>query len=53
LAQNLERFHEIVVEDSLFGKDTDGTEDLKDPKTTSARCRPDQTLVFDIGLFDE
>ena len=37
LAQNLERFHQIIVEDSLFGKDTEGTEDLKDPKTTAAR----------------
>ena len=36
LAQNLERFHENVVEESLLGKDVDGTEDMRDPRTSSA-----------------
>lgn len=36
LAQNVERFYENVVEDSLFGKDPDGTEDMRDPRTATA-----------------
>ena len=36
LAQNIERFYQNVVEDSLFGKDPDGTEDMRDPRTSTA-----------------
>jgi hypothetical protein len=32
----LERFYENVVEDKLFGKDVDCTEDLRDPRTSTA-----------------
>ena len=36
LAQNVERFYLNVVEDSLFGKDLDGTEDMRDPRLSTA-----------------
>ena len=36
LAQNVERFYLKVVEDSLFGKDLDGTEDMRDPRLSTA-----------------
>ena len=36
LAQNVERFYLNIVEDSLFGKDIDGTEDMRDPRMSTA-----------------
>ena len=35
IAQKVERFYKNIVEESLFGKDPDVTEDMTDPKTST------------------
>ncbi len=35
IAQKVERFYKNIVEESLFGKDPDVTEDVTDPKTST------------------